>query len=219
MNEESKKSFFQTELLEWFEHNARDYPWRKTDDSYKILIAEIMLHRTRVNQVLPVYEKFIKKYADVQTLAKANLVDVSKYVSKLGMLWRSKLILDMAQTLINTYDGNIPENREELLKIEGIGDYTADAMISFAFNKKRIIIDSNVIRVVSRFFGIKETTGEMRRNKSFIEFCQTLTEKLSGEQTKKLNWAMIDHSASICKPNPLCNKCPLDKECNYFKGK
>jgi A/G-specific adenine glycosylase len=208
--------FFQNTILDWFKENGRKYPWRIEKDPYKILIAEIMLQRTRVGQVLPVYKEFIKKFPDVQSVADSEEKDISFFISKLGLFWRSKLIKETAKNIIHEYKGKVPADRKELLKIPGIGDYIADAMISFAFNGKRIVIDSNVIRLVTRFFGI-ESTGEMRRNKKFIDFCQNLSNTLDSKNIHNFNWALIDHSAAICKPTPVCKKCPLSENCDYFK--
>ena len=201
--------------MKWFDKNGRNYPWRKEKNSYKILVAEVMLQRTRVEQVLPVYLSFIRRFPTVKSLAGASISDISEYVKKLGLFWRSKLISKMAGTILSDYGGKVPEERKELLKIPGVGDYIADAMISFAFNGKRTVVDSNVIRLVSRFFGI-EVKGEMRRKKSFVDFCQKLSNDLNVEDVKRLNWAIIDHSAAVCKPKPCCVKCPLSSGCHYF---
>lgn len=212
---EKKTQFFQKTILQWFRKNKRDYPWRMETDPYKILIAEIMLQRTRVDQVLPVYSSFIERFPKVQSLARADVDKISEFVSKLGLFWRSKLMSDMARALISDYGGTVPKERKELLQIPGIGDYIADAMISFAFDGKRTVIDSNVIRLVSRFFGI-QIRGEMRRKKEFVDFCQKLSVGLKNDDVKNLNWAMIDHAASVCRPEPCCVKCPLSSGCHYF---
>lgn len=212
----SKKiKFFQKKILEWFRHNGRSYPWRKEKDPYKILIAEMMLQRTRGDQVLPVYRSFIKKYPSIQSLSDADVGEVSKFVKKLGLFWRSRFMVKMASAITNDHDGRISRRREDLLKIPGIGDYIADAMISFAFGGRRTVIDSNVVRLVSRYFGIT-VKGEIRRKKEFIDFCQNLSLNLKSNDVKRLNWAMIDHSASLCRPEPCCVKCPLSQRCHYF---
>jgi len=218
MEQQDKKRFFNKTILSWFKKNGKKYPWRNEKDPYRILIAEIMLQRTRVTQVIPVYQEFIKKYPDINSASKAEVKQISTYVKKLGLFWRSKLIKEMITYLVKTKDGKIPSERNELLKIPGVGDYIADAMISFAFNKKRTIIDSNVVRLVSRFFGIEEK-GELRRNKKFINFCQELTENMVPVDVKRFNWGMIDFAADVCKSFPLCVKCSLSAHCIYYDHK
>jgi len=215
MEKNDEKEFFNKAVLSWFKKNGKKYPWRNEEDPYRILIAEIMLQRTRVSQVLPVYQEFIKKYPDINSAAKAEVKQISTYVKKLGLFWRSKLIKEMITYLLKTKGGKIPSERNELLKIPGVGDYIADAMVSFAFNGRRTIIDSNVVRLVTRFFGI-EKIGEMRRNKKFINFCQELTANTTASDVKRFNWGLIDFAAEVCKSSPLCGKCPLSEKCYYF---
>lgn len=207
--------FFQNVLLRWFGKNGRHYPWRKENDPYRILVAESMLQRTKVDQVLPVYSEFISKFPSVNALSSANVDEISIFVRRLGLLWRSRRMLDMAKHIVSKYNGKIPNNRKQLLLIPGIGDYIADAMISFAFGGRRIIIDSNVVRLVSRMFGF-ELKGEMRRNRQFIDFCQNLSQDIRPSDIRKFNYALIDHAAAICRPTPLCVKCPLAERCHYF---
>jgi len=218
MEKNDEKEFFNKTVLSWFKKNGKKYPWRNEKDPYRILIAEIMLQRTRVSQVFPVYQEFIKKYPDINSASKAEVKQISTYVKKLGLFWRSKLIKEMITYLLKTKGGKIPSKRNELLKIPGVGDYIADAMVSFAFNGRRTIIDSNVVRLVTRFFGIEEK-GEMRRNKKFITFCQELTANTTASDVKQFNWGLIDFAAEVCKSSPLCGKCPLSEKCYYYDHK
>lgn len=209
-----KITFFQRTILKWFLRYGRIYPWRSEKDPFKILIAEIMLQRTRADQVLPVYEKFILKYHNPELLSNLSINDIQFFFSKLGLIWRSKLMKEMSMHLIRDYQGRVPSNKQHLLLLPGIGNYIADAVTVFAFNQRRTVIDSNVIRVVSRFFGI-QTAGEMRYNKNFITFCQRLSENIPSEDVKKLNWALLDLGALICKPHAICNLCPMNTGCGY----
>jgi len=202
-------------LLRWFAREKRSYPWRNEKDPYKKLIAEVMLQRTRANQVLPVYKSFIKKFPDIDSLHMAQKNEIDKFISKLGLMWRTKLIMDLASTVKIKLKGKIPTIRDELLELPGVGDYIADAMLVFAFAKKRTVIDGNVVRLVSRFFGI-EKRGEMRRNKKFIDFCQQLSSDLEKKNIKNFNYGLIDFGAFVCKPHPLCEVCPLSTKCQYF---
>lgn len=211
-----EKGIFFHSIIEWFEKNGKKYPWRNEKDSYRILIAEVMLQRTKTAQVIPVYREFIKKYPDIKSASKASEKDIQKYVGKLGLFWRSKRMKQMINYIISNHNGKIPEERKQLLKIPGVGDYIADAMTSFVFGGRRTIIDSNVVRLVSRFFGF-EKKGEMRRNREFINFCQNLVSGKKHSQIRSFNWGMIDFANEICKINPRCNECQLSLQCNYFK--
>jgi A/G-specific adenine glycosylase len=205
-------------MIEWFKINGREFPWRKEKDPYKILIAEVMLQRTRANQVVPVYEDFVSQFPNLESVILVGSDEIDKYMKRLGLLWRTDLLMKMVRTISGEFHGVVPSNRDELLSIPGIGDYIADAMIVFAFGGRRIVIDTNIVRIVSRFFGLK-IKGEIRRNKEFVGFCQSLAEHMDVEQIKSFNWALIDHPSNVCKPIPCCESCPLSSKCDYFKNK
>lgn len=215
---ESRKkiSFFNRTLIEWFQVNERKFPWRNEKDVYHILIAEVMLQRTRAEQVVPVYTEFIARFPDVGSVISAKPVAINSFIKRLGLIWRTELIMKMFQNISDEYGGLIPVERKKLLAIPGIGDYIADALTVFGYGGRRTVIDSNVVRLVSRFFGIP-LKGEMRRNKDFTVFCQLLIENIPSSQIKKFNWALIDHAALVCKPQPRCQNCPLSISCSYFK--
>lgn len=206
--------FFREVLLNWFIRCRRDFPWRNEKDPYKILVSEILLQRTKAEQVSPIYSQFINRFPNIKALAQAPVDEILLLVGELGLFWRSRLMKKMATTITTEYDGSIPSERRLLLEIPGIGDYIADAVTVFAFGDKRTVIDSNVVRLVSRFFGI-QIHGEMRRKVNFVKFCQTLSNDLEAQEVRNFNWAIIDHSAAICRSIPLCNTCPLAAKCNY----
>lgn len=213
-----KSSFFQRVMIAWFKTNGREFPWRKEIDPYKILMAEVMLQRTRANQVVPVYEDFIDQFPILESVILASPDKIDKYMRKLGLLWRTDSLMKMVRTISDEYNGVVPSNRDELLSIPGIGNYIADALIVFAFGGRRIVIDTNIVRIVSRFFGLK-IKGEIRHNKEFVRFCQSLAEQIPAEQIKSFNWALIDHPSIVCKPIPCCESCPLSSKCDYFKNR
>jgi len=211
------KKIFTSTIISWFNGHSRKFPWREEKDPFKILMAEVMLQRTRAEQVKPVYLKFIKRFNDIDILCCADIGDVSNYLKNLGLIRRSKLIISMACFIINEFHGVIPSSKTDLLKIPCIGDYTADAVRVFAFNQRLTVIDSNVIRVVSRFFGFLDSKVEMRRNRKFKEFCLLLAEDLDKDEIRNFNWGLIDFSAIICKSVPRCNFCPLSDKCDHFR--
>lgn len=214
---DSKIVFFNRRLLKWFARKGRKYPWREISNPFNILIAELMLQRTKADQVLPVYLDFMKKFPDPDSMMHA-VADDLKSIHSLGLVRRSKVIVEMSKYLREGHGSLIPSSRDELLKIPGVGDYTADAMVVFAFNHRRTVVDSNVVRLVSRFFGIGNKKGEMRRNIAFVNFCQLLNDNVDDQNIKEFNWALIDFPAVICKTIPLCKICPLSSKCSYFKG-
>jgi len=145
-------SFTET-LLVWFKKNRRSYPWRKERSPYRIMIAEFMLQRTRADQVVPVYIEFIKKYPNIQSLYLADENDIKETLKPLGLYWRATHFKKAANYIINVFGGHFPSIKEELLKIPGIGDYVAGAVLSIAYHKKEWMVDSNVVRV------LKDTLG------------------------------------------------------------
>ena len=175
-----------------------------------------MLQRTRSEQVVGIYTDFISRFPDVDSLASADTSDINQYMKRLGLFWRTNSVLAMANKLSKDLNGRIPNDRNQLCSIPSIGDYIADMLSVLAFQGRRIAIDSNVVRLVTRFFGIKPK-GEMRRQKQFIEFCQQLVFQLPPEQFRNFNLALIDFASIVCKPKPLCQNCPLSAHCNYLK--
>ena len=137
-------------ILRWYRTNKRDLPWRKTSDPYAILVSEVMLQQTQVLRVLPKYAEFIKAYPTVDALAHSSLADVLKLWSGLGYNRRAKYLKEMAEMVMNDYNGHIPNSYDELRKLPGIGDYTANAVLCFAFKKKAPAVDTNVRNVIER---------------------------------------------------------------------
>ena len=201
-------------ILEWWYKNRRDYPWRHERDPYRILIAEIMLQRTKADQVMPVYLEFLRKYPTIKELAKAKLEDIEYFFGKLGLRWRAKRVLEMAKYVAGKLDGRLPDKREELLKIPMIGEYMADAILSFAYGKDVAVVDANVVRVIERLLCIKPR-GEARRDPRFRSIANMMLPK---GKAREYNWAIIDFAALICTPrNPKCSTCPLKNDCCFYR--
>jgi A/G-specific adenine glycosylase len=206
-----KLRFVREKLLRWYERNGRDYPWRRTRDPYRILIAEIMLQRTKADQVVPVYEEFIKRFPDPVSLREADAEVIRFFFSRLGLMWRADLIKKFAAALFERFGGRIPSERNQLLSLPAVGDYMADAVLSFAFGRNVAVVDSNVCRVLRRLFGLR-SRGEARRDKLVREMAQRL---IPPERAREFNWAMIDFAAAVCTPrNPKCDICPLKEICS-----
>lgn len=210
---ENTVKLVQEKLLKWFDVHGRSYPWRRTSDPYRILIAEIMLQRTKAEQVLPIYTAFLEKFPDVRSLAQASLEEIKEFFRKLGLVWRAEKVKSLAATLLSRYNGGIPAKREELMSLPSIGDYVADAVLCFAYSKDIAVIDANVCRVISRLFGV-ELRREARRDPKLRELAHQL---VPAGKAKEFNWAMIDLASLLCVPRiPRCTKCPLRGVCLYI---
>ncbi len=193
----------------------RDFIWRHTNDPYEIMIAEFMLQRTKADQVVPVYANFLKKYPDIKSLSKADITDIAKIIRPLGLHWRSAHFKKAAEYIISEYNSNIPSTREELLKIPGVGDYVAGVILAVSFSKKAPIVDSNIARVLNRYFGM-DLEGEIRRNKKIVEKADELFSHCNCDP-KELLFAIIDFSALVCTPlKPRHDTCPFKDDCRLY---
>jgi A/G-specific adenine glycosylase len=202
-------------LLKWFRKHGRNYPWRRKRDPYHVLMAEIMLQRTKADQVMPVYRSFLRKFPDPYVLADATSKEIGDVFAKLGLRWRAKKVKKLARALILQHNGRIPDSREKLLSLPGVGEYTADAVLCFAYGKDVAVIDANVCRVIERVFGIK-SCGEARRDPQFRQIAQRL---VPPKRAREFNWAIIDLAALVCTPrNPKCAECPLRKLCSFSRA-
>ena len=208
------EKYIRRKLFVWHKDNYRDFPWRHIKDPYKIMIAEFMLHRTRADQVVPVYQEFIKKYPDVDSLVGSNPMEVNKVTENLGLHWRGRHFTDAAIFIKNNFRGRIPDSRDRLLSIPGIGEYVAGAILTVAFDRKEWIIDSNIARFIDRFYGLN-LKGEIRRKREIIEISKKFYQTTKARQ---LTFALLDFSALVCKPtNPVCGSCIIKMKCNRRK--
>ncbi|MBI4771030.1 MAG: DNA glycosylase [Chloroflexi bacterium] len=197
-------------LLRWFRKHARSYPWRETDDPYKVLVAELMLRRTQADQVWPVYEQFIAEFPDAQALDGADEARVEEVVYPLGLHWRAPAFKKVVREVGEKYGYRIPDSREELTALPGVGDYVAGAILSVAYGKQEWIVDTNVARVLRRYYGLK-TIKEARRDKQIVALAR---EYACGRDPRSANLAMLDFAALVCTAlRPECPACPLRRDC------
>src|SRR5690242_1897166 len=210
------QKFFADTLLAWNDlDNKRQMPWKGESDPYRIWISEIILQQTRVQQGLEYYNRFIHNFPDVKSLATSSEKKVYKLWEGLGYYSRCKNLIATAQLIHKNLDGNFPDKFEDILTLKGVGNYTASAIASFAFNLPHAVVDGNVLRVLSRFFGIDTPINSTEGKKFYASLAQSLLDK---KQPGKYNQALMDFGAIICKPAaPLCNVCPLQKKCVAFK--
>lgn len=210
-----QKKFTRT-LLSWNKNsNSRQMPWKGISDPYKIWLSEIMLQQTRVGQGTAYYNRFIEKFPTVNKLALAADDEVFKMWEGLGYYSRCKNLMATAKTIAFDYKGVFPNKHEDILKLKGIGPYTAAAIASFAFKLPFAVVDGNVTRVISRYFGIEKPIDTNDGKKCFAELAQALLYK---EDPAQYNQAIMDFGATICKSQqPLCEVCELQKNCIAFE--
>jgi len=206
-----KKNYIAQELINWYMGNKRDLPWRDDPDPYKIWLSEIILQQTRVAQGLPYFLKFVEKYPTIFMLAKASEDDVLRVWQGLGYYSRARNMHKCAKTIVNQYNGIIPAERKVLINLPGIGPYTSAAIASLAYNKKVAVVDGNVIRVITRLFGIKEDISLHKTIKQINEIAEELIPK---SQPGIFNQAIMEFGSRHCTPKkPSCGSCALSASC------
>ena len=199
-------------IICWYKKHGRLYPWRTTKDPFKVLVAEMMLRRTKADQVKPVFLAFFKTFPHLQLLAKAKKSRIEKILYPLGLHWRAPSFRQVARVLIRRHDCRVPDSRNLLIELPGVGDYVAGAVLSIAFGKKEWIVDSNIVRLYRRYFGIT-TSKDGRRDKSVIAISKSYC---NARDPRTANLAILDLSALICTPsNPACHRCPIRRDCTY----
>lgn len=198
-------------LLAWYHREARDLPWRRTRDPYAIWVSEIMLQQTQVDTVIPYYERWLNKFPDITALAAAPLEDVLSSWAGLGYYRRARMLHKAAQKLVDECAGKIPASSAELLKLPGIGRYTAGAIASIAYEEKTPVLDGNVIRILTRIFAL----GEDTLKPSTLSKLWRLAEKILPEKSVgDFNQALMELGAMICSPqSPACGACPVSTLC------
>jgi len=204
-------SSFTEEIYTWYSINKRDLPWRKTSDPYKIWISEIILQQTRVAQGTDYYNRFVEEFPTVFDLASASEDRVLKLWQGLGYYTRARNLHFTAKFIVNNYNGTFPNDFKTILSLKGIGNYTASAIASIAFDLPRAAVDGNIYRVISRFFGIS-TPIDSEKGKNEIQ--KIATDLISEKNTGFHNQAFMEFGALQCTPkSPDCNSCPLKEGC------
>lgn len=203
-------------LIAWFNKNGRSFIWRDRSEPFVVLIAEILLKKTSANVVNRFLPRFLDRYGDVHALHNATLKELEEVIAPLGLsVQRGKQLKSLARALVQSYGGAIPSERDKLLQLPGIGEYIAGAVLSFAYKKPEAIVDTNVARIIIRFYGIEPSRYEARRSPEVWEQASRLVNQDS-ECGHRINWALLDLGALICKPRrPKCDECPLKCDCTF----
>ncbi len=226
------QSAFSIPLLQWYQRSHRKLPWRETHDPYAILVSEVMLQQTQVKTVAPYYLRWMKKYPTVQALAAASETEALKSWEGLGYYRRARLLRAAARQIVSRHKGRFPDSIETIEALPGVGPYTLGAVASIAFNLPMPVLDGNVIRVLCRWFGIRENTRQAITRKKLWALAETLIPKFRISKPGTLNFelgtsatpvagdfnqAVMELGATLCVPhNPFCLLCPIREGCRAF---
>lgn len=202
---------FSNTLIDWYKRNKRDLPWRHTKDPYKIWLSEIILQQTRVNQGMGYYLRMVERFPDVRSLAEAAEDEVLKYWQGLGYYSRARNLHAAAKSVLSEYAGKMPSDYHKLLKLKGIGEYTAAAIASFTEDSPHPVVDGNVYRFLSRYLSISEPVNTAKSRKLFTEAAFQLMDKT---RAGEFNQAMMEFGALQCTPFPDCSTCPFADSCS-----
>jgi A/G-specific adenine glycosylase len=206
---------FQRLLLDWFSTNGRRFPWRRSRDPYKILVAEVLLQKTDSTKVLPVYRRLVKKHPNVRSLAGARLLSLKRLIRPIGLHYRARRLQMMARDIVEGYGGRVPRTAPELLRLPGVGAYIANAVLAVAFLEPVPMVDTNVVRVMKRAFNMR---SRMTRERADRRLWASVAATIPRARARDYSLALLDLGGLVCtarKPN--CPDCPVSHPCSYYR--
>ena len=215
MNNLKDAKRFAHEICDWYRLHHRKLPFRETHDPYKIMVSELMLQQTQMETVLPYYQRFIERFPDVATLASAKDTEVLKYWEGLGYYRRARYLHQAAIQIVEEHHGAFPKEYQAIKNLKGVGEYTAGAIHSIAFNQPSPAIDGNVHRVLSR---VIEYQADVSTRESHHHFEKILKNLIKHEVPRYFTQAMMELGALVCKKNPLCHECPVSHHCKAYQS-
>ncbi len=202
-------------MLEWGKNNYRYFPWRATRNPLHLLVAEILLSKTPAWRVEQIYDRVIKTYSSARLLAEASKPELTADIESLGLHnKRAEQLIEIAKALLEIYNGKVPRDAHQLIELPGVGPYIAYAVQCFAYDESVPIVDSNIGRVLTRFFAL-DYQGRPNLDKRVLSSAATLVPK-SSRLAKKYNYGLLDFAALVCTTKPRCHSCPVAEECSYF---
>jgi len=209
------KNNFTFFLLKWFQKNGRSYSFRGTSDPYRLLVCEILLRKTRAEQVENVYHSFFERFPDIESLADASVRDIREIIRPLGIISRADHLSLIAEKIIEEHDGVIPDKEDELISMRGVGKYVANCVLSFGYGKTiDASVDTNIDRVLSRVLGNEDSSWPPGKevNEAYLE----LMPESGG---RDFHHALIDLAHIVCRAkSPQCDSCPVSSHCLSFRG-
>ncbi|WP_100330436.1 A/G-specific adenine glycosylase [Bacillus xiapuensis] len=205
---------FQEDLIAWYQQEKRDLPWRRSPDPYKVWVSEIMLQQTRVDTVIPYFNRFMEKFPTIEALADAEEEQVLKAWEGLGYYSRARNLQAAVREVKENYGGRVPDTKDEISSLKGVGPYTSGAILSIAYGVPEPAVDGNVMRVMARILSIWEDIAKSSSRKIFEEAVRQMIAK---EDPSSFNQALMELGALICTPaSPSCLLCPVREHCRAF---
>ncbi len=205
-------------LLDWYQTHARDLPWRHTSDPYAIWVSEIMLQQTQVTTVIPYWKRWMRTLPTLQKLARAKPERILKLWEGLGYYSRARNLQSAAQKIMTEHGGVFPDEPEQIRELPGVGRYTTGAISSIAFGQAEPIVDGNIIRILTRIFGIRQNPKDRKTQEKLWELAQTLVS--ATEDCANLNQSLMELGATVChRGQPECENCPVDRSCTAKREK
>jgi A/G-specific adenine glycosylase len=211
-------SYFRKCLRNWFQVNARALPWRTTADPYHMLLAEFLLQQTDVHKAVNVYTGMVARYPTVDRLARAHVATLRSIFGQIGLLYRAVRLSQTAKMIVGRWDAIIPADPAQLMQLPGVGRYMANALCSAAFGLRLAVVDTNVVRILERFFGVRTDAARPRDDPMIWQAAQALMPRRS-QPPCEWNWAMLDFGALVCSARDAgCAACPVRRRCSYRPG-
>jgi A/G-specific adenine glycosylase len=212
---ESKVKWFRRGLKAWAEQCLRDFPWRHTTEPYRIFVAEFLLQQTDAPRVVPVYHRFLERYPTIYDLAAAPVDELAEILRPLGFHFRAVHLLTSAGEIVERFEGHIPHTEGELLELHGVGRYVARSVCTNAFAQGLAVLDTNIARILQRFFGLPLSRARARNDPFLWQAAQRVAPK---REVGIWNLTLIDFGAAVCTArNPKCSICPVQKRCYHAR--
>ena len=201
---------FQRAILDWHRENRREFPWRRTREPYEVLVAEMLLQQTDAAKVLGVYERFLEQFPSLRELAAASPDELSCPLGAIGLFYRAGRLSRIARRILDEHGGIVPASEEALVRLPGIGRYIARSICAAAFGQKKGVLDTNVIRILDRCFGVTPKRRRAREDRDLWDLVDRLVPPSTMAEPAEWNWALLDFAAVRCTyHNPQCSSCDL----------
>ncbi|NQT50609.1 A/G-specific adenine glycosylase [bacterium] len=214
----SSCAYFRRKLLSWYGENARRFAWRRTRNPYHILVAEVLLQQTDAKKAASIYDSFLAAYPTPGVLAKARQSAVLRYVARIGLDYRAGRLIRIARAIMANHGGRVPRDRGELLALPGVGPYMANAVLFSAFGCRLAVLDTNVVRVIARFFALTSKRSRPRTDPALWKVAADLLPRRR-DLSRTWNYALLDFAALVCRHHrPRCVSCTCRRRCCYLTG-